>query len=148
MDTENRRSMSSRLMQVESKVVKKLQRKIRQTTYKDSVEIMKDIPRDYKFYEIRSGLSQSTINELKTKMPVQYFYILLKQIAIHLDLEYKHHIKYSKSQFILNEKLKPQLIDSNLYPNYWKIDAVFRNRASAVAACIILRDLKKEIFGE
>lgn len=134
--------------EMKSKLVKGIKyicRNRNKEDYKKALELHNEIPRDLKFYEINSGLSKSTIQELIDKAPIQYFYIMLNQIARHIDLKlYKNHIRNSKEFWCLDEKLKPTLIEPCIFPNYWKIDAVFRKRHECVAACLILKEFKEE----
>ena len=85
----------------------------------------------------------TTLDELH---PAAAFFVVLREIAIHLDLKYPDHIKNSPEIYVIS-LLDGRITKANkAHIRSYKNFAAFRSIEDAKIACNITRDVLKEMF--
>ena len=85
----------------------------------------------------------TTLDELH---PAAAFSVVLREIAIHLDLKYSDHIKNSPEIYVIS-LLDGRITKANkAHIRNYKNFAAFRSVEDAKIACNITRDVLKELF--
>lgn len=100
---------------------------------------------DKKGWEVKQTVDW--LNEIAELYPVAAFNILLREIAVWLDLKYEGHIENSDRIFVvsvLNGKIL-ELRNKGIVKNYRNF-AAFRTLEDAKFACNVLRNYLKGMF--
>ena len=86
------------------------------------------------------------LNAIDTIYPSAAFNIIMREIAIELDLKYKDHIQDSPKIYVVSS-LDGRITEANkAHIKSYKNFAAFRSIEDAKIACRITRDILKEMF--
>lgn len=86
------------------------------------------------------------LNAIYTIYPSAAFNVIMREIAIELDLKYKDHIQDSPKIYVVSS-LDGKITEANkAHIKNYKNFAAFRSIGDAKIACRITRDILKEMF--